>query len=76
MSAVAALFILANSGAGLLGHVSSLQAVPPFAPMLAVAAVAGGVLGSSLGSNRLPVAGVLKALCAVLTIAGFKLLFV
>lgn len=76
VSAVAALFILANSGAGLLGHISSLQAVPPFAPMLAVAAVAGGFLGSSLGSNRLPVAGVLKALCAVLTIAGFKLLFV
>ena len=76
VSAVAALFILVNSCAGLLGHVSSLQAIPPFAPMLAVAALLGGVIGSFLGSRRLPVAGVIKALCLVLTIAGIKMLLV
>lgn len=76
VSAVAALFILVNSSAGLLGHISSLQEVPHFAPFLAVAALIGGVIGSSLGSYRLPVTGIIKALCLVLTIAGFKLLFV
>lgn len=76
VSAVAALFILVNSTAGLLGHLSSIQAVPHFAPLLAVAAVCGGIIGSFLGSRRLPVAGVIKALCVVLTIAGFKLLLV
>lgn len=76
VSAVAALFILVNSGAGLLGHLSSLQAIPQFAPLLAVAALCGGVIGSFLGSRRLPVASVIKALSLVLTIAGFKLLFV
>jgi len=76
VSAVAALFILVNSGAGLLGHLSGLQAIPPFAPLLAVAALCGGVIGSFFGSRRLPVTGVIKALSVVLTVAGFKLLFV
>jgi len=76
VSAVAALFILVNSSAGLLGHISSLQAIPQFAPLLAVAALTGGVIGSVFGSRHLPVAGVIKALSVVLTIAGFKLLFV
>lgn len=76
VSAVAALFILANSAAGLLGHLSSLNAVPGFAPYLAVAALVGGLIGSTLGSCRLPVTGVIKALCLVLTVAGFKLIFV
>ena len=75
-SAVAALFILVNSMAGLLGHISSLQAIPGFAPLLAVTALAGGVIGSFFGSRRLPVAGVIRALSVVLTIAGFKLLFI
>lgn len=76
VSAVAALFILVNSVSGLLGHISSLQAIPNFAPLLGVAALAGGVIGSFLGSRRLPVTGVIKALSVVLTIAGFKLLLV
>ncbi len=75
-SAVAASFILVNSVSGLLGHISSLQSVPNFAPMLAAAAVCGGITGSFFGSNRLPVPGVVKALSAVLAIAGFKLLLV
>lgn len=76
VSAVAALFILVNSGAGLLGHLSTLQAIPSFAPLLAVAALCGGIIGSFLGSRRLQVTGVIKALSFVLTIAGFKLLLV
>lgn len=75
-SAVAALFILVNSLSGLLGHISSLQAVPAFVPLLAAAALGGGITGSFFGSNRLPVPGAVKVLCAVLAIAGIKLLLV
>ena len=75
-SAIAALFILVNSMAGLLGHISSLQVIPGFVPLLAVTALAGGVIGSFFGSRRLPVAGVIRALSVVLTISGFKLLFI
>ncbi|HJV67107.1 MAG TPA: sulfite exporter TauE/SafE family protein [Geomonas sp.] len=76
VSGVAALFILVNSIAGLLGHVSSLQLVPGFAPVLAVAALLGGVVGSFLGSSLLPVRRVVRVLSVVLTVAGFKMLLV
>jgi hypothetical protein len=76
VSAVAALFILVNSIAGLLGHLSSLQAIPHFAPLLALAALIGGSIGAFFGSRRLPVAAVVRSLALVLSIAGFKLLFV
>ena len=73
-AAVSALFIVANSAAGLLGHLGSLQAVPAFAPLLAAAAVIGGVTGAGLGSRRLPPVAIVRLLAAVLTIAGFKLI--
>lgn len=76
ISAVAALFILVNSIAGLLGHVSSVHSIPPFAPLLAAVALVGGVIGSSLGSRHLGVAKVVKVLSVVLTVAGFKLILV
>lgn len=76
VSAVAALFILVNSIAGLLGHLSSLQAIPSFAPLLALAALIGGSIGAFFGSRRLPVMAVLRSLSVVLAIAGFKMLFV
>jgi uncharacterized protein len=76
VSAVAALFVLVNSISGLLGHLSSLQAIPHFAPLLAVAALIGGSIGAFFGSRRLPTAAVIKSLAAVLLIAGFKLLLI
>ncbi len=76
VSAVAALFILVNSIAGLLGHIGSLQTIPRYVPMLAVAALAGGITGSFLGSSRIPASGTVRTLSVVLIIAGFKLLFV
>ena len=76
VSAVAALFILVNSTAGLLGHIGSLQTMPPYVPILAVAALAGGITGSFFGSSRIPASGIVRALSVVLIIAGFKLLFV
>ena len=76
VSAVAALFILVNSIAGLLGHLGSLQTMPRYVPILAVAALAGGIAGSFFGSRRIPEPGIVRALSVVLIIAGFKLLFV
>ncbi len=76
VSAVAALFILVNSIAGLLGHLSSFQAIPPFAPLLAAAALIGGSIGAFFGARRLPTAAVVKSLAFVLVIAGFKMLFI
>jgi len=76
VSAVAALFILVNSIAGLLGHIGSLQTIPRYVPILAVAALAGGITGSFFGSSRFPASAIVRALSVVLIIAGFKLLFI
>lgn len=76
VSGIAALFILVNSTAGLLGHLSSLQQIPDYAPLLAVMALAGGTLGALGGSRHLPVAAILKAMALVLVTAGGKMLLV
>jgi uncharacterized membrane protein YfcA len=76
VSAVAALFILVNSIAGLLGHIGSVPTIPRYVPVLAVAALCGGITGSFFGSRRIPASGIIKALTLVLIIAGFKLLLV
>ena len=74
-AAVSALFILVNSIAGLAGHFSGGQPVPSFVWALAVAAVAGGTVGSHLGSRILHPRTVSVLLGAVLVIAGLKLIF-
>ncbi|TLM65898.1 MAG: sulfite exporter TauE/SafE family protein [Deltaproteobacteria bacterium] len=76
ISGIAALFILVNSAAGLLGHLGSLQQIPGYAPLLAVMALAGGTLGALGGSRHLPVPAILKAMATVLVIAGGKMLLV
>jgi uncharacterized membrane protein YfcA len=73
-SAVAALFILVNSIAGLLGHVGGLQAIPSFVPILAATALCGGIIGSFFGSFRLQGVSIVRILSVVLTIGGAKLL--
>jgi uncharacterized membrane protein YfcA len=75
-SAVAALFILVNSVAGLLGHWSSTRMIPAEWPWYAVAAVMGGTLGAYLGSVRLPVRWIKAMLATVLLVAGAKLMLV
>ncbi|MEW6333464.1 MAG: sulfite exporter TauE/SafE family protein [Thermodesulfobacteriota bacterium] len=76
VSAVAALFILVNSIAGLVGHLSSLQAIPYFAPFLGIAALIGGSIGAFFGSHRLPMRVIVQSLAVVLSIAGVKMLIV
>ena len=72
---VTAAFILVNSLAGLVGYVSSGQPFPPFALLLAVAAISGGFFGSYFGSRRFPARAIQLLLAVVLTIAGLKLIF-
>lgn len=72
---VSAPFILCNSVAGLVGNIGATQSLPPDLPLLAVAVVAGGLVGSYLGSHRLPQLAIKRLLAAVLTIAGAKLIF-
>lgn len=74
-SGVAVAFILVNSIAGLLGHVSSVSVVPSTIVYWAPAALIGGWIGTELGTRVLPVAGVRRWLSVVLLLAGLKLAF-
>jgi uncharacterized membrane protein YfcA len=73
-AAVSALFILVNSVAGLLGHVTAVAVLPPALPLLALAAFLGGWVGARYGSRRLPSTALRQALALVLVIAGVKLI--
>jgi hypothetical protein len=71
---VSAAFILANSLAGLAGHVSSVQSLPGELPLFAIAAALGGLIGTELGVRRFASSGFRLALAGVLTIAALKLI--
>ena len=71
-SGVAAVFVLANSLSGLAGQAASLGSLPAELPLFAAAALAGGLLGTTMGI-RLPQRAILTALGVVLLIAGAKL---
>jgi uncharacterized membrane protein YfcA len=73
-SGIAAPFILVNSIAGLLGHISSVSQLPPNIPIWGVAAVLGGWLGASYGSRRAPAPVLRQLLSLVLIVAGVKLI--
>lgn len=73
---VSAAFILANSVAGILGHLSSVKLLPNAIPFLACAAVLGGIIGSGLGSRQFSNMTIRRLLAAVLIVAGIKFMFV
>jgi uncharacterized protein len=73
VSGVAAVFILCNSVAGLLGNLSSVGSLPPELPYYVGAVLVGAFAGSYFGAIKLPRELILKALGLVLTIAGVKL---
>ena len=72
-SGVAAVFILCNSIAGLLGNVAIVKSLPADLPVYAVAVLAGAIIGTTFGI-KFAVPVILKALGAVLVIAGCKLI--
>lgn len=69
-----AAFILANSVSGLGGHLAGGGTLPTAVVFLAPVAVAGGLVGSWLGTTRLPPLALRRLLAAVLVVAGLKLL--
>jgi uncharacterized protein len=71
-SGVAAVFILCNSIAGLLGNVAIVKSLPADLPIYAVAVLVGAIIGTTFGI-KFAVPVILKALGAVLVIAGCKL---
>lgn len=76
VAATAALFILVNSIAGLIGLHFSGQGLPPGWPWCLAAVAVGGAVGSTMGAKHFPPRGIQTALAFVLIIAGWKLLFV
>lgn len=72
-SGIAAVFILCNSAAGLLGNFAAVKALPPDLPLYAVAVLLGAAVGTTLGI-RFAVPAILRALGIVLLIAGLKLI--
>jgi uncharacterized membrane protein YfcA len=72
-SAVAAPFILVNSVAGLLGHLSSVRELPANLPVWAAAVLLGGWIGASYGTSKAPTPVLRQLLSVVLIVAGLKL---
>lgn len=74
VSGVAAAFILVNSVSGLAGVMSKGFVLPDALLWWAIAAVAGGYIGSEFGSKRLGNPAIQRILALVLLIAGGKML--
>jgi uncharacterized membrane protein YfcA len=75
-SGIAAVFILANSIAGLAGNVAAVGSVPSSLPLWIFAVLAGAVVGAEIGSRRASPPQLRVALAGVLVIAGLKLIFI
>lgn len=73
---VSVLFILVNSGAGLLGNYKQVLILPADVWIWIAAAVVGGVIGATLGSRKFDSITLRRVLAVVLMIAGVKLVFV
>jgi uncharacterized protein len=71
-SGIAAVFILGNSIAGLLGNLAMVQSLPAELPLYVVAVLLGGLVGTTFGT-KFPIVYVRRALGVVLVIAGVKL---
>ncbi len=72
---VSAAFILANSVAGLAGNVSVIHKLPHVVVWLIPAAIAGGLLGSELGTRRLDPVALRRLLAVVLVVAAIKMIW-
>jgi uncharacterized membrane protein YfcA len=73
-AAVSAVFILANSVAGLIGQWPTRTALPENLIWWCVAVTSGGVIGAQLGARRLPPPALRILLAIVLAVAGSKLI--
>lgn len=73
---VSALFIFVNSAAGLLGSRSQLSVLPQEVWFWIAAAIAGGLIGATLGAKRFDSLTLRRLLAVVLVFAGIKLILV
>jgi uncharacterized membrane protein YfcA len=73
---VSALFILVNSAAGLAGDPAQAASLPSNVWFWIAAAIAGGIVGSTLGARRFDSLTLRRVLALVLVFAGVKLIFV
>jgi uncharacterized membrane protein YfcA len=73
---ISAMFILVNSIAGLLGNYSQVAELQSNVAFWIIAAVFGGIIGTTLGSQYFNTLTLRRALAVVLVIAGIKLFFV
>ena len=71
---ISAPFILVNSAVALAAGSASAGSLPPELPWLAVAVVAGALLGTWLGLSKLAQRGLITTLAVVMLIAAGKLL--
>jgi hypothetical protein len=72
-SGIAAVFILGNSIAGLLGNLAIVRALPAELPLYIVAVMLGGLVGTAFGT-KFSIIFIRRALGVVLIIAGLKLI--
>jgi uncharacterized membrane protein YfcA len=72
---ISAAFILVNSISGLAGNYAQVALLPSNVVFWIAAAVAGGIVGSTLGSRRFNSLTMRRVLALVLVLAGIKLIF-
>lgn len=72
---ISALFILVNSISGLAGNYAQVLKLPTGVYVWIVAAIIGGIIGSTLGSRRFNSLVLRRVLAVGLTVAGAKLIF-
>ncbi|MDM7924211.1 MAG: sulfite exporter TauE/SafE family protein [Pyrinomonadaceae bacterium] len=73
---VSALFIFVNSAAGLAGGYRQLESLQSYVWFWIAAAIAGGIIGSTLGAKRFDSLTLRRVLAVVLVFAGVKLIAV
>ena len=73
---VSALFIFVNSSAALAGNYEQVSVLPTAAWFWIVAAVIGGIIGSTLGAKRFDSLTLRRVLATVLLVAAVKLILV
>jgi uncharacterized protein len=72
-SGIAAVFILGNSIAGLLGNLAIVRSLPAELPIYMIAVMLGAMVGTTFGT-KFSVFYIRRALGLVLIIAGLKLI--
>lgn len=74
VSGIASTFILLNSMSGLAGTTFSIGSLPQALPLWAAAVLAGGLIGTHLGTQKLSIPGIRYLLALVLIVAGGKMI--